>query len=106
MRTFNLASQNQENMDSNMYNMGSTHGYCYPTEQSNSLQENIAPQLSNLSANQVDGNSSLSQLLQEMQAMKATISNLTLMNQNLATAQNNPNFKGTDNDVNPKTGLP
>ena len=103
MRAFNLASQNQENMDPNMHNIGSTHGYHYPTKQTNSQQENITPQLSNLSTNQVAGNSSLSQLLQEMQAMKYMISNLTLMNQNLATVRNNQNFKGTDKDVNPKT---
>ena len=38
--------------------------------------------------------------------MKATISNLTLTNQNIVTAQNNQNFKGTDKDANPKMGLP
>ena len=36
MQAFNLASQNQENMDPNMYNIGSTHGYYYPAKQSNS----------------------------------------------------------------------
>jgi len=106
MRSFNLASQNQENMDPNMYNMESMQCYSYPTEQSNSLQENIPPEIGNLSANQVAGNSSLTQVLQEMQAMQATINNLTLINQNLATARNNQNFKGTDNLVNPNTGLP
>ena len=32
MRAFNLVSQKQENMDPNIYNIGSTHGYYYPTE--------------------------------------------------------------------------
>ena len=51
MWAFNLASQNQDNMDPNLFNMGSMQDYAYPAEQSNSLQENITPETVNLRAN-------------------------------------------------------
>ena len=84
--------------------MGSIQGYGFPTEQNNSLQENT-PEFVSLSVNQVASNSSLSQLLQKMQAIKATISNLTLTNQNLATTNNNQNFNA-ENLISPKNELP
>ena len=46
-------------MDPNMNNMGSMQGCGFPTDNNNSLQENITLEFGNLSANQVASNSSL-----------------------------------------------
>ena len=102
MRAFNLASQNQENIDLNTNNMVATHA----RDCSNLFDQDgdITPQM-NLSANQVANNELLTKLLQEMQAMKAISNSLTLTNQNFTKTRNNQYLKGNDNDLIPKMGL-
>ena len=107
MRAFNLASQNQENIDLNTNNTVAPCAQDYGNlfDQEIFHYRAITPQMS-LSINQIANNKLLTQLLQEMQMMKATINSLTLTNQYLTKTRNNQQLKGNDNDLIPKTGLP
>ena len=78
------------------------HGYNYPSsynnhiEQQNGLPSDTNLQMgSNFGTNQVTHNSSIAQLLQEMQEMKATINKLTLTNIKLTNARNTPQPRNT-----------
>ena len=79
------------------YNYPVHNGYCQPVDTN---------QMGNtFSANQISINASIAQLLQEMQAMKSTINNLTLTNQNLLQGRNVQQGKGDATYVNSKAGL-
>ena len=96
-----------------------SHGYTYPSSFVNQLeQQNRLPSdpnvqnCSNFIVNQVLNNSSIAQLRQEMQDMKATINNLTLTDKALNNIRNTQqpkqtqHHRGDGKNLNPKTGLP
>lgn len=95
LQTFNISSANQENIPPNIQSSHPITQFGYTVDQP-AFYQNSDPN----SVNQVTNGPSLAQLLKEMQEMRTTITNLTMVNN-----QHSQQI-GEDKSVNPRTGQP